>query len=75
MIFPEEESIGGRSEATVDAAFEKSELKLLEDSLKRSYKERFLFATRLYKIGQTLARATITHQPDVSPKRSVDGPI
>jgi protein involved in sex pheromone biosynthesis len=44
-------------------AFEKAELDLLKEGLKRSYKERFEMATLLYKINQTLNKATITHKP------------
>ena len=46
--------------------FEKAELDLLRENLRRSYKERFLMATRLYKIQQTMKRAVITHKPFVS---------
>jgi hypothetical protein len=46
--------------------FEKSELDLLKENLRRSYKERFLYATRLYKIQQTLKKAVITHKPFLS---------
>jgi len=46
--------------------FEKAELDLLRESLRRSYKERFLMATRLYKINQTMKKAVITHKPFVS---------
>ena len=46
--------------------FEKAELDLLRESLRRSYKERFLMATRLYKIQQTMKKAVITHKPYVS---------
>ena len=45
--------------------FEKAEMDLLRESLRLSYKERFLKATRLYKIQQTLKRAVITHKPFV----------
>jgi hypothetical protein len=45
--------------------FEKGELDLLREGLRRSYKERFLMATRLYKIQQTLKRAVIIHKPFV----------
>ncbi len=44
-------------------AFDKAELDLLKEGLKRSYKERFEMATRLFKIQQTMAKATITHKP------------
>jgi hypothetical protein len=46
-----------------DADYEKAEMDLLREALKRSYTERFLMATRLYKIQQTLNKAKITHQP------------
>ena len=42
--------------------FEKAEMDLLRESLRLSYKERFLRATRLYKIQQTLKRAVVTHK-------------
>jgi len=43
--------------------FEKAELDLLRENLRRSYKERFLMATRLYKIQQTMKKAVITRKP------------
>jgi hypothetical protein len=46
--------------------FEKAEADLLKASLSRSYKERFLMATRLYKIQQTMKKAVITHKPYIS---------
>lgn len=46
-----------------EANYEKAELDQLRDALKRTYKERFLVATSLYKIQQTLSRAVITHKP------------
>lgn len=45
-----------------NADFEKAEMDLLRQALKRSYKERFLMATRLYKIQQTMQKAVITHK-------------
>lgn len=48
--------------------YEKAEMDLLRDALKRTYKERFLIATTLYKIQQTLSKAKITHKPYTSPK-------
>jgi len=45
---------------------EKAETDLLRKSLSRSYKERFLMATRLYKIQQTMKKAVITHKPYIS---------
>lgn len=46
--------------------YEKAERDLLKESLSRSYKERFLMATRLYKIQQTMKKAVITHKPYIS---------
>lgn len=43
--------------------YEKAEMDLLRDALRRTHKERFLVATRLYKIQQMLSRAKITHHP------------
>lgn len=48
--------------------YEKTEMDLLKDALNRTYTERFLFATRLYKIQQTLNKAKITHKPYISDK-------
>ena len=49
-----------------EPVFDKAELQYLKEGLKRSYKERFLMATRLYKIQQTMAKATITHKPFIA---------
>lgn len=46
--------------------FDKAELDLLKEGLKRSYKERFEMATRLYKIQQTMNKAIITHKPFIN---------
>lgn len=46
--------------------FDKGELELLKEGLKRSYKERFEMATRLYKIQQTMNKASISHKPFIS---------
>lgn len=46
------------------ADYEKAEMDLLRDALKRSDTERFLFTTMLYKVQQTLKKAKITHKPD-----------
>jgi len=43
--------------------FNKAELDLLKEGLQRTYKERFEMATRLYKIQQTMNKATISHKP------------
>lgn len=42
--------------------YEKAEMDLLREALNRSYTERFLFATRLYKIQKTFSKAKITHK-------------
>lgn len=46
--------------------FDRAELDLLKEGLKRSYKERFEMATRLYKIQQTMNKAAITHKPFIN---------
>lgn len=43
--------------------FNPNELEQLKEALKRTYKERFEMATRLYKINQTMNKASITHKP------------
>ena len=45
-----------------EQTFDEAELALLKEALKRSYKERFEMATRLYKIQQTMNKAVITHK-------------
>jgi hypothetical protein len=47
-------------------AFEQAEIELLKKALKRTYEERFLMCTRLYKIQQTMNKATIVHKPFIS---------
>lgn len=42
------------------------ELQLLKEGLKRSYKERFEMATRLYKIQMTMNKAAISHKSFIS---------
>ncbi len=49
-----------------DAAYEIAGTELLREALSRTHKERFLFATRLYKIQQTINKAKITHKPYVN---------
>ena len=46
--------------------FDQAELELLKEGLKRTYKERFEMATRLYKIQQTMNKASITHKPFIN---------
>jgi len=49
-----------------ESDYEKAGSDLLKEGLRRSYKERFLMATRLYKIQQTMKKAIITHKPYIS---------
>ncbi len=49
-----------------DDAYETAGTELLREALFRTHKERFLFATRLYKIQQTINKAKITHKPYVN---------
>ena len=51
------------SEEEQNAWFEKAEMDQLRTGINRSFKERFLMATTLYKVQQTLKRAKITHKP------------
>jgi hypothetical protein len=46
-----------------DTGYEKAEMDQLRNALSRTYKERFLMATTLYKVQQTLRKAKITHKP------------
>ena len=46
-----------------DACYEKAETDMLREALQRSYTERFLMATKLYKISIMLKNAKVTHQP------------
>ncbi|WP_316794016.1 hypothetical protein [Pedobacter frigoris] len=47
-------------------SFDQAESERLKEGLKRSYKERFEMATRLYKIQQTMKQASISHKPFIS---------
>ena len=40
-----------------------ADITYLKEGLKRTYTERFEMTTRLYKIHQTISKATITHKP------------
>jgi hypothetical protein len=51
------------SEEEINSFYEKAEMDQLKDALKRSYKERFLLTTRLYKIQKMFEKAKITHRP------------
>ena len=46
-----------------DSDYEKAELDLLRDALKRTYEKRFLIMTKLMKRSIMLKNAKITHQP------------
>lgn len=46
------------------AHYGKSENDLLSEALARTHEERFYFATKLYKIQQTMSKATIIHKAD-----------
>lgn len=48
-----------------------AEIKLLKEGLKRTYKERFEFCTRLYKIQQTTNKAVIMHKKFIYSKNDV----
>lgn len=48
---------------TQDNAFTQAEIALLKEGLKRTHQERFEMATRLYKIQQTMQKATVAHKP------------
>ncbi len=50
------------------ADYLKAEVDLLRDGLNRTHQERFLFATKLYKIQQTMQKAIITHKKDTLKK-------
>ncbi|RYZ98452.1 MAG: hypothetical protein EOP47_19325 [Sphingobacteriaceae bacterium] len=50
----------------IDNGIEDPSITHLRIALKLSYKERFLMATRLYKINKTMQKATITHKPFIS---------
>ncbi len=43
-------------------SFNLAELESIKKGLKRSYKERFEMATRLFKIQQTMNKASISHK-------------
>jgi hypothetical protein len=62
-MIPDKLHINNHSLSDKQPDFEKSELDLLRENLRRTYKERFLMATRLYKIQQTMKKAMITHKP------------
>jgi hypothetical protein len=50
----------------VQEQYTEPDLASLKEALKRTYKERFEMATRLYKAGKTMSKATIVHQPFIN---------
>jgi hypothetical protein len=65
-MFSEKHNLKNQSASEQIPDFQKAEMDLLRKGLQRSYKERFLMATRLYKIQQTMNKAIITHKPFIS---------
>jgi hypothetical protein len=57
-----EENVSEVNEPSV--SYNDAETALLREGLNRSYKERLLFATMLYKVQQTFKKATIISKPD-----------
>lgn len=55
----EEEAIS----LSINEQFIKAENELLKEALLRTHKERFLFATKLYKIQKTMEKFSIAHKP------------
>jgi len=45
-------------------SYDIAETALLREGLKRTYKERLLFATMLYKVQQSFKKATFISKPD-----------
>ncbi len=45
-----------------DKDYEKASDDYLRDALKRTYTERFQFATTLYKVQMTMKKATVVHK-------------
>lgn len=44
--------------------YEKAEMDLLRDGIKRTYKERFLFLMTLVKIQKTMSKMKVQHYED-----------
>ncbi len=55
----EDESIS----LSINEQFVKAEKDLLREALLRTHKERFLFATKLYKIQKTMEKFSVEHKP------------
>lgn len=47
----------------IEPDYEKAELDLLRDALKKTHEERFLTMTKLMKLGIMLRKAKVIHQP------------
>ncbi|HUC82233.1 MAG TPA: hypothetical protein VMR70_15115 [Flavisolibacter sp.] len=52
------------SEAEMNYWYEKAEMDLLRDGIKRTYKERFLFLMTLVKIQKTMSKMKVQHYED-----------
>jgi hypothetical protein len=50
-------------ELKINQELNEAEIAYLKEGLKRNYKESFEMTTRLFKIQQTMSKATITHKP------------
>lgn len=61
--YPETEFKGIVEESSIN--YNLAEEDLLIKALQRTHMERFLFATKLYKIQKTMQRAIVTHQPNI----------
>jgi hypothetical protein len=46
-----------------ESKLSEADIAYLKEGLKRTYTERFEMTTRLYKIHQTMSKATIIHKP------------
>ncbi len=59
----DQSSLKNFSEKEVDAFYEKAEMDLLRDALKKTDTERFLMMTKLMKMNIMLKNAKVTHKP------------
>ncbi len=58
----------GAISLSINEQFIKAENDLLREALLRTHEERFLFATKLYKIQKTMENFSIEHKP-YNPKK------
>lgn len=65
---PNNSNIKNQKNEISDNHFSKKEDELLREGLNRSHTERFLFATRLFKIQKTMEKFSIVHRPNNSSK-------